>query len=206
MRLLVSGSTRTVCGLADRWPDHLGHLITPRGWNSIPSILRTGLPWAVDNGAFSGFDRERFLQLLGRCVGQPRLLWVVCPDVVADARSTLTLWPWWSIFCRSRGLPVAFVLQDGQEDHDLPDADAYFVGGSTRWKLSQASADLCAEVKHVGKHLHMGRCNTRKRMRTAWSRGCDSFDGSIFSRMDRKFLEKGLSWLAQVEAEPDLFR
>jgi hypothetical protein len=204
MRLLVSGSTRTVRDLAGRWPDHLGHLITPRSWNSIPSILRTGLPWAVDNGAYSGFDRERFVKLLERCVGKPRLLWVVCPDVVADAKATLALWPWWSVLCRSKGLPVAFVLQDGQEDHDLPDADCYFIGGSTRWKLSQASADLCAEVKCVGKYLHCGRVNSLRRLEAMLDRGCDSVDGSSMSMFGDKYIHRFALWIERVNQQPPL--
>lgn len=206
MRLLVSGSTRTVRELAGRIPDRLGVLLAPANRNSVASVLATGLPWAVDNGAFSGFDEARFLRLLERCRGQPRCLFVVAPDVVANAKVTLAQWPWWSALIRSRGLPPAFVGQDGQEGLPLPDGmAAYFVGGSTRWKLSQASADLCREAKRRGLWVHVGRVNSLRRLRTAYDFGADSVDGSSMSMFGDAHVAKFARWIDRIRGEPDLF-
>jgi len=113
MRLLVSGGTRSLRRFVGRWPERFGRLITPSNRNSVASLVESGLPWAVDNGAFSGFDADAFRGLLNRCVGQPRLLWVACPDVVADAAATLSRFEEWEPAIRGLGMPVAFVLQDG---------------------------------------------------------------------------------------------
>ncbi len=168
------------------------------------SLLSTGLPWAMDNGAFSGFDPARFTRKLEQCIGAPRLLFVVCPDVVADARATLALWPWWACLIRSKGLPAAFVLQDGQEDEEMPDADAYFIGGSTDWKLSTASADLAREAKRRGKWLHMGRVNSRRRLQIAAWMGCDSVDGGSCSMFGERYIRKFCLWAKEADEQPCL--
>lgn len=204
--LLVSGSTRTVRDLAETRPERLGHLLTPRNRNSVASLVRTGLPWAVDNGAFSGFDADAFRSLVRRAAGQPRLLWVVCPDVVADARATLDLFDQWQPELSGMGLPVAFVLQDGQEDLSLPaDFDCLFIGGTTEFKLSEAAADLVTEAKGRGAWVHMGRVNSLKRMRHAQAIGCDSIDGSSASMFGDKYIHRYLIWLAQLDRERLLF-
>lgn len=207
MILLVSGSTRTVRGLAQRWPHRLGHLLTPSNRNSVASLLNTGLPWAADNGAFSGFDAQRFRRFLGRITLQPRCLFVVCPDVVADARATLARFGEWVLEVRASGQPVAFVGQDGAEDMDLPwnDFDAWFVGGSTRWKLSQASAGLCAEAKWLGKWVHMGRVNSLRRMQAAFDMGADSIDGTAASMFGDKYIHAFCRWIDRLHQQPTLF-
>lgn len=207
MRLLVSGSTRTVRGLASRWPDRLGHLLTPSNRNSMRSILATNLCWAADNGAYSGFDADRFRRFLRKISLQPRCLFVVCPDVVADARGTLALFGQWCLDVRGSGQPVAFVGQDGAEDLDLPwgDFDAWFIGGSTRWKLSCMAADIAEEARRRGKHVHMGRVNSLRRMRVALDMGCHSIDGSSASMYGDKYIHKYCSWMEMLERQPTLF-
>ena len=207
MILLVSGSTRTVARLAQRHPDHLGHLLTPNNRNSVASIQKTGLPYAADNGAFSGFDPVRFRRFLTRIAGQPRCLFVVCPDVVGDARATLALFGEWVLEVRLAGHPVAFVGQDGAEDLVLSwdDFDAWFVGGSTKWKLSQASADLAAEARQRGKWVHVGRVNSLRRLRAAYDMGADSCDGSSPSRYGDKYIGNFVRWLACIHCQRTLF-
>ena len=205
MMLLVSGSTRTVEGLAASHGDVLGHLVTPRNRNSLDRMEKTGLRWAIDNGCYSGFDRVRFERLARRAAGRPRLLWVVCPDAVGDAGATLELWGEWAPRLRSSGLPVAFVLQDGQEDRELPDADCYFVGGSTPFKLSETAADLGAEAKRRGKWLHMGRVNSLRRIEFAAGMGCDSVDGSSASMFGDKYIGQFCRWMRRTKERPMLF-
>jgi hypothetical protein len=172
------------------------------------------MPWGVDNGAFSGFDPVAFRELVGRSAGKPGLLWVVCPDVVADARATLEMWRVWSPVLRSASVPVAFVLQDGQERHELPAADCYFIGGSTEFKLSEAAADLAAEGKRRGAWVHMGRVNSLRRLAIAHDMGCDSVDGSGYSRFAAvarskgrtdMLLERHLRYVRELQKRPLLF-
>lgn len=216
MRILVSGSPAMVAALAPRWPDRLGHLLCPGNGNSLTAVLKTGLPYAIDNGAFRqrGFDADAFRRLVKRAAGQPGLLWVVCPDVPGDAAATLRLWGEWELELRAAGVPIAFVLQDGQECLDLPEADCFFVGGTTAWKLSQAAGDVAAIARRRGKWLHCGRVNSLRRLRSSWSMGADSADGSGYSRFEavarRKgrrdmLLERHLAYLDELEGQPTLY-
>lgn len=207
MRLLVSGSTRTVRDLASRYPDQLGHLLAPSNRNSMAATLATGLAWAADNGAYSGFDAGRFRRFLRKISLCPRCLFVAVPDVVADARGTIARFTEWFLEVRASDQPVAFVGQDGAEDSDLPwtSFDAWFIGGSTRWKLSQASADLATEAKTRGKWIHMGRVNSLRRMQAALDMGCDSIDGSSASMYGDKYIHRYCSWLKMLETQPTFF-
>lgn len=202
MMLLVSGTTKTVGRLASQWSSSLGHLLTPKNRNSIDSILSTGLFWAVDNGAFSGFDHVSFSRLLARITGKPRCLFIVCPDVVGDARATIERFNEWHERVAASG-PVAFVGQDGQEDLPTPweRFQAFFLGGSTRFKLSHAAADICHEAKQRGKWVHMGRVNSRRRMEIASDIGCDSVDGSSASMFGDRYIRQYLGWLSQIDKQ-----
>jgi hypothetical protein len=204
MRLLVSGTIRSVSRLAQNRRHYLGILTTPNNRNSVQSICATGLPWAIDNGAFSGFDEMKFLGLVERAAKQPNLLWIAVPDVVANAPATVRRWREWQE--RLTGFPLAFVGQDGQEDLALPDnATALFIGGSTGWKLSRCAADLCREAKQRGWLVHMGRVNSYRRMRTAADFGCDTIDGSSASMFGDKYIHKYISWLRQIDQQLSLF-
>jgi hypothetical protein len=177
----------------------LGRLISPRSGN----LVRPGERWAADNDAFLAWDEGRFVRMLGRVEGQPGCLFVAAPDVVADARATLErFWDWWWEIA-GRGLPVALVGQDGAESMDLPwDAfECLFIGGSTAWKLSAAAADLVAEARARGKWAHMGRVNSRRRLRYAMEIGCDSVDGTGWSMFPDKYLAKGLRWINEIERD-----
>lgn len=225
----MSGTTKSLKRAMAVHGEYLGRLLTPSNRNSVASCVEFGLPFAVDNGAFSGFNPERFRWLLARLGGAPNLLWVVCPDVVADARKTLDLFDQWEPELRAAGVPVAFVGQDGQEDLPVPwdRFDCLFLGGAVRcfrcgyglplgekrkkcpvcwgalleWKLSHAAAELSREAKARGKMLHMGRVNSRRRMRQAHAIGCDTVDGSSASRWGDKYLWQFPHWIKQIEEQ-----
>lgn len=202
MRILVSGATKTVRQVAKKYPDHLGHLLTPENRNSMNSLH---LPYGVDNGAFSGFDPVAFRKLLRRVAKHERRpLWVVCPDVVADARATLGLFSEWQPEIAAVGLPVALVGQDGLERRDVPwDRFAcFFVGGSTAWKLGDDAARLAREAKERGKLVHMGRVNTLRRLGYAFRLGCDSIDGKCFSAWANRYLEWGIRFIRRQQEQP----
>jgi hypothetical protein len=187
--------------------DYLGVLLAPANRNAVTWPLSTGLPWAADNGCFHRLDAGGFRRMVRRVAGQPRLLWVCCPDVVADARATLDLFGEWQPELDAAGVPVALVGQDGLED--LPIAweriACLFVGGTTSWKLSNAAGDLVTEAKARGKWCHMGRVNSRKRLEHALRIGCDSVDGTGFSRWGDRHLAKFCRWLVRMQERPVLF-
>ncbi len=202
MRLFVSGTTRSLATATKIAPQAFGKLLTPANGNSVDWASEGGRPWAVDNGCFHRLDAPAFRSLLGKVAGRPGLWWVAAPDVVGDARATATRFEEWAPEMAS--VPIAFVGQDGQEDLPMPwdRITALFIGGSTRWKLSQASADLGIEAKRRGKLLHMGRVNSRRRLEAAFDRGCDSVDGTGMSRWGDVHLLKFARWLAEIEARP----
>ncbi len=202
MRLLVSGTTKTMQRLLPDAADVLGYLVTPGAGNRVQGMADSGLPWAADNGAFSGFDPERFRHFLGRVRLNPGCLFLAVPDVVADARATLARFREWAEECRASGWPLALVGQDGAEDLEIPWGEfaAWFVGGSTGWKLSQASADLVGEAKRRGLWAHMGRVNSLTRLRAAFGMGCDSVDGTGMSRWGDIHLRKFVCWVRQLRA------
>ena len=202
MRLFVSGATRTL--RRHSAADRLGVLLVPAAGNTPRAALALGLPWAVDNAAFTGFDPAAFCGLLARVAGRPGCRFVACPDVVGDAAATLALFAVWASVLRQLGLPVALVAQDGLEGLPVPwgGIDALFVGGSTDWKLGPAAAELVREAKRRGLWVHFGRCNTRRRFRHAWHLGCDSVDGSGFSRWPDQWVPLALNWLAALDSRP----
>jgi hypothetical protein len=197
----VSGATRTLRGLGPS--PYLGVLLTPRAANSVEAITGLGLPWAADNSAYSCWDEGRFHRMLDRIAGVPGCLWVAAPDVVANAAATLALFDLWQPRMAACGLPVALVLQDGQERFPVPwdRLDAVFVGGGTAWKLGDAARGLCVEAKARGKLIHVGRVNSKRRLAHLARWGCvDSVDGSSFSRWPDTRIPAALRWISEAEA------
>lgn len=140
-----------------------GYLTSPAHAGILPGI-RAGRPWAADNEAFTrGFEPDRFFGWLAKLEPyRMACLFVTVPDVVGNAEETLESWHQWRP--AFAGWPLAFVAQDGQEDRSLPaEFDALFVGGSTEWKLSSAAAYCIQGAQQLGKHIHIGRVNWRKR-------------------------------------------
>ncbi len=185
--------------------NYVGRLVSPRAGN----VARPGEWWAADNDAFRAWDEDRYLAMLARTESWDldRCLFVAAPDVVADAQATLDrFWNWYPEIA-GRGFPIALVGQDGAEDLGLewPAFDALFIGGSTAWKLSTAVADLAAEAKRQGKWLHVGRVNTRRRLRIAYDLGADSVDGTGWSKWPDFYLTHELPFLHGLHRQRTLF-
>lgn len=206
--IFVSGPTATHRRYAHT--GRFGHLLTPSNGNSMRAILGSGLPWCCDNDAFTraGFSPDGFRRLLAKASGYPRCRFVACPDVVCDPVATLERFKVWAPEIAAVGLPVALVGQDGAEGMDLPwdRLDAFFVGGSTGFKESQAAMDLCGEAKRRGLWVHVGRVNTLRRLRKVFDWGSvDSIDGTCFSRWPDKFFPWFMAHLAHLERQPLLW-
>lgn len=137
--------------------------------------------------------------MLARITGLDGCKFVTVPDVVGDAQATRALFDDWEPELRELNLPVAYVGQDGQAGVPVPwnQIDAFFIGGSTEWKLGPDAAALTQEAKRRAKWVHMGRVNSRKRIRYARSIGCDSVDGTSFSMFPDRWIPKGLEWISE---------
>ncbi len=199
--------------LVDEKCPNLGTFIAPHtSWSNLRWALGLGyalgldLPWAADNGCFTGLDSVAFLRMCCRVRGVPQCLFVTCPDVVGDARATIELYEQWEgrVLYHTGGQPVAFVLQDGQEDLLLPSADAYFLGGTTAFKLSRTASDIVVDLKRRGCYVHMGRVTTLKRIKYAYTMGVDSVDGTNMNRFANKYVRKFCEYVVTLDASKRL--
>jgi hypothetical protein len=181
--------------MAQRDDVWLGRLVVPRQRNK-PALVQDGRPWAMDNGAFGTFDPELFVDMLYRHQGLPGCLFVAVPDVVADAAATLHRFVRWAPVVRAYGFPVALVAQDGLTPETTPweALDALFIGGSTAWKLGPQARELAGIARAMGKWVHMGRVNSIRRLRYAERIGCQSVDGTGFSRFPDAMLRRAEAW------------
>lgn len=157
-----------------------------------------GWPWAADNDAFLAWDEDRFVKMLDKITGIPGCLFATAPDVVGDADATLERFHEWAYRIRETGQPVAFVAQDGIENHPVPwgIVDALFIGGSTEFKLGPVAARHVREAKQRGLWVHVGRVNTLRRMKYMASIGVDSIDGTKFSMFRHTYLDAALAFCA----------
>lgn len=204
MILLVSGATKTLKKLGLSLP--LGRLITPR-CRSARNVEKLGLPWAADNGAFSGFKPAEFMAMIKAIAGKPGCLFVVVPDVVADAAATMELFCTWGPVVTSFGLPVAFVIQDGQTLKTMPwkKIRAVFIGGTTEFKLSKTAAAITREARRRNLWVHMGRVNSLKRIKYAHRIGCSSVDGSGYSRWPDIYIPRACRYIQELDGQMKLF-
>lgn len=172
----------------------LGRLVQPRHYSSIRATAEAGIPWAADNDCFQALDAEAFVRMLDAIQGLPGCLFVACPDVVGNHHETLKRFWQWRAEITQRGLPIAFVLQNGARILTVPwrHIDAVFVGGDTPFKLGEQAARLVAEARTRGLWAHMGRVNTATRIRYAASIGCHSCDGTKYARWKRVHLADGI--------------
>jgi hypothetical protein len=186
----------------------IGCMTTPAQGNRIPP----GCMYACDNGKFGkgwpGADAWfRWLMRKVSRYGPERCLWAVAPDVPFDAAGTLAESAPWLRKIRALKIPAAFAAQDGSERRgmipwaDLGPNGVLFVAGSTDWKLSTAAADLVADARARGLTAHMGRVNTRDRLRHAAAIDCATCDGTTVAKYPKTFhqLER---WLDEVHADP----
>lgn len=72
------------------------------------------------------------------------------------------------------------------------------------WKLGPEVRPLVDEARRLGKWVHMGRVNSRKRFEFARAIGCDSVDGTYLTNGADTNLPKLLAWVRGNE-QLDLF-
>lgn len=170
----------------------VGQLLTPLTRYRNRAVEK-GMPWAMDNGAFSRFDRAGFISLMNRERGnKSSCLFVTCPDVVGCHHRTLDLFGMWSPLVAP--YPPAFVGQDGWDGTIPSAAHAVFIGGTDDFKGGEDAMRMARKAKRLGLWVHVGRVNTADRA-DRWSRIADSIDGtgiSRYSHMRRKIGEPRL--------------
>ncbi len=226
MIILVSGATKDLA----KHPE-AGVLLVPRNrqyhvGTGRPWAADNGAFTGFDGPAFMAMlDRLHAEGKLGGC------LFITCPDVVGDATATRALFDIWEPQVRIYRKPVAFVLQNGQDRGTVPwdRCGAVFVGGVpecihcgyvrpkaerndtcptcrrklTEWKTGKVAEALVALAKLKGKWVHMGRVNTRTRIRLAVRWGVDSIDGTTFSKYGD--LPSGVAWIDQAKRQGALW-
>lgn len=180
----------------------LGQITTPR--ERRPPL--PGVTWAADNGCFGkGYPGDdAYLAWLRRhSPAASRCLFATAPDVVGDAEATAKRSAHMLAPIRELGYPVAYVLQDGQQDVPVPweDIDAVFLGGSDDFKLGPVAAGLAREAKTRGKYVHVGRVNSYKRLSYSRSLGADSADGTFVNKAPHHNLGRMRVWFDKLAAE-----
>jgi len=154
-----------VGGMTD---DRFG-IITNYNHKAVPRGIINGMDWCGDVPVWGtiGFEPYTWLPWIkGMDRYRDTCIFLTCPDVVGDAKATLTHYDYWRPYLN--GWPVAFVAQDGMENLEFPDPakwDALFIGGSTGWKESQAAVECIKRAQALGKHIHIGRVNWGRRYR-----------------------------------------
>ncbi|MFD3381323.1 MULTISPECIES: hypothetical protein [unclassified Streptomyces] len=186
----------------------LACMTTPAQGNVIPP----GVRYACDNGKFGkGWPgTELWFSWLKATVdryGPDRCLWAVAPDVPMDAAATLAESLPWLERIRALGIPVAFAAQDGSEHGLIPwgSFDVLFLAGSTAWKTGPAAHRLALRAREHGLAVHMGRVNSRRRLRLAQAFGCTSCDGTYLAYGPDTNLPRLLAWMNELRAIPTLF-
>lgn len=195
-----------VAATVARSKGRLGCLITPEAGVRVRTM---GLypVWAADNGCFTRgdrFDLGRYLAWLDALApAQGNCLFATAPDVVGDAAATLARSLPVLPEMRRRGYRAALVGQDGLEQLPVPweEFDAFFVGGSTAWKLSEAAYALVREAKRRGKWAHMGRVNSRRRLLAAAISGYDSADGTYVRYNPTECSSRLIDWLGELDRQ-----
>jgi len=139
-------------------------IMTSPSHKGIPSGIIAGLPWAADNNAFTGFDARKFFPWLESMTPyQDTCLFVAVPDVVGDAKETLAQYDDFAHIIMGRDWTLAYVAQDGSEELPIPQCDAVFIGGTTEWKESLEAVSVIKRAQQMGKHIHIGRVNWKRR-------------------------------------------
>lgn len=167
-----------------------------RGWRLMVSATgahrHEGFPYALDNGAWTAFQRKQpwdegaFCDLVA-ALGDGADF-IVAPDVVAGGLDSLRLSERWLLRLDGIGRRRLIAVQDGMASADvaplLCGSVGVFVGGSTEWKL-RTMTSWAVLARACGSYCHVGRVNTARRIKACALAGADSFDGSSASRFLR---------------------
>jgi hypothetical protein len=182
----------------------IGQLLTP-----LTRYTRRQDTFAIDNGAFAGFNATAFKSLLKReWDHRNRCLFVTVPDVVGSARRTLEVFDHW--YPKLHGWPLALACQNGQEQQPIRwDLIACaFIGGDDEFKDGPHAAAIVKAAMAMDKHVHIGRLNGVERAKRFVDLCGDypkvSIDGSGISQYSHMRVKLGRAIRGDDE-EPKLF-
>lgn len=164
--------------------DLLGWLLSPAGWRTPHRWMK----YACDNDRFGAavegkpWDEVAYERMLVNVATMIRMgrppLWLLVPDVPFNREGTLFEWERWAPRLKTYGVPLAFAVQDGMTQRDVPaDAKVIFVGGSTEWKWGTV-LQWCKDNARV----HVGRVNSYRLLWSAKDAGAESCDGTGWFR------------------------
>lgn len=168
----------------------LGWLLSPGGWR----MPHRWMPYACDNDRFAAavkkkqWDEAAYERMLVNVatmilMGRPPL-WLLVPDVPFNREGTLVEWKKWAPRLKDYGVPLAFAVQDGMTQDDVPsDAQIIFVGGTTEWKW-RTVMQWCLDNDDV----HVGRVNSYGLLWKAMEAGAESCDGTGWFRGNQEQL------------------
>ena len=208
MVVYLSGSVSGMTAHACRWRSDMGLLRTP----VEGSILPDGVIWAADHATWQGTDDVltgfwRYVRWLATHDGEQlaRCLFVTIPDVYADAEATYRRGMTFLPLLAQLGLPLAWVAQDGLRSDLVPwgAISCLFIGGTVTWKLSARARSWCEEARARGKHVHVGKVNTFKRLLQV-SQYADSVDGTCIAYGPDANLSGLESWLNGLNQQTTL--
>ena len=176
-----TGTKRNLKALLDhKW----GLLLTPD--NPNPPVDFDFEHKGADNGAWwshkngKPFREKPFWNLIERHGAVCDF--VVLPDIVAGGLKSLDFsMGWLSRLCHLKllllpvqdGMDVTTVSKVLRDETHL----GIFLGGSTEWKLATMYQWGCVATA-LDRYYHVGRVNTRRRIRLCAEAGADSFDGT----------------------------
>lgn len=161
--------------------------------------------FAIDNGGFTSQNPDKFDRLIQKSLPFINRCKFICmPDVPGSAIRTLELF---HIFKKQyAGLPIALVIQDGQDSLSIPweDVSGIFIAGKGEYCMSSGVADIVKSAKWLKKWIHVGRVSTAEKYNYFKALGADSFDSSV---LVREFGDRLASIKRAVrgEREPGLF-
>jgi hypothetical protein len=177
-------------------------VLRANGWRLLVSARGVwrpeGFPYALDNGAWTAFQRQEpfdaaaFTGVVERLGADAD--WVVVPDSVGNRDETLRMADVW--VPRLHGLRLLLAVQDGMTPADVPHLGSVagiFVGGSTEWKL-ETLPNWGAWARGAGVICHIGRVNTARRIMACAKAGATSFDGSGPSRFAVEAARLSAAW------------
>lgn len=183
--IVLLDTSEDLCKCEAEIGSEVGQLLTPL----TQFKLQEGRRWAMDNGAYSGFQEANFLSLLRRERDHAsECLFVALPDVVGSALRTAECFRRWrsAHAFELEGYRLALVAQDGLESIEMsPTWDEFsvlFIGGTDAFKTSRGAEQLIRAAQIMGKWVHVGRVNAPSRFDWALRMGVDSVDGSGLAR------------------------
>ena len=192
-----------------RRPD-IGVMLTPASKGDVLGAARRSSWWAADTGcftrpeAYSDVGYLSWLEVLAPA--RATCLFATAPDVVGDWQATWQRAAPVLPAIRGLGFLASVVAQDGMVM--LPPLemwDVLFVGGTTRWKLSESGGYRMARMAlEQGKRLHLGRVNSWVRIRAAAQAGYHSSDGSALSYNPPMMAAEIVGWLDRLQRQPHL--